>query len=127
MHIDRYVKVVLTIIALELFWIGVKDTMPAVSAQAQPAPTPVVIRGIEVSGPEAGFLPVAVVGGYRQVPSRARDAVGRLSTDITTDRAIRVESDRPLDVTVQGTVRVEAERPLKIESIPYTPARRPGD
>jgi hypothetical protein len=127
MHIDRYVKVVLTVIALELFWIGLKDTAPGVSAQAQPAPTPVVIRGIDVSGPEAGFLPVAVVGGYRQIPSRARDAVDRLSAEVTTDRPIRVESERPLDVTVQGTVRVEAERPLKVESIPYTPAQRPGD
>jgi hypothetical protein len=127
MHIDRYVKVVLTVIALELFWIGIKDTAPPVSAQAQQAPTPVVIRGIDVSGPEAGFLPVAVVGGYRQIPSRARDAVDRLSAEITTDRAIRVESERPLDVTVQGTVRVEAERPLRIESVPYTPAQKPGD
>ena len=126
MHIDRYVKVVLTVIALELFWIGIRDTAPRVSAQAQAA-TPVIIRGIEVSGPEAGFLPVAVVGGYRQVPSRARDAVDRLTTEITTDRAIRVEADRPLDVTVQGTVRVEAERPLRIEAVPYTPAQRPGD
>jgi hypothetical protein len=96
-----------------------------VSAQAQA--TPVVIRGIEVGGPEAGFLPVAVVGGYRQIPSRAREAVDRLTTEITADRAIRVEADRPLDVTVQGTVRVEAERPLRIESVPYTPAQRPGD
>jgi hypothetical protein len=126
MHIDRYVKVVLTVIALELFWIGIKDTAPPVSAQAQAA-TPVVIRGIEVGGPEAGFLPVAVVGGYRQIPSRAREAVDRLTTEITADRAIRVEADRPLDVTVQGTVRVEAERPLRIESVPYTPAQRPGD
>jgi len=127
MHIDRYVKVVLTVIALELFWIGIKDTAPPVSAQSQAAPTPVVIRGIDVSGPEAGFLPVAVVGGYRQIPSRAREAVERLTTEITTDRAIRVESDRPVDVTVQGTVRVEAERPLRVESVPYTPAQRPGD
>ena len=127
MHIDRYVKVVLTVIALELFWIGIRDTAPPVSAQAQAAPTPVIIRGIDVSGPEAGFLPVAVLGGYRQIPSRARDAVDRLTTEITTDRAIRVEADRPLDVTVQGTVRVEAERPLRIEAVPYTPAQRPGD
>jgi len=88
---------------------------------------PVVIRGIEVSGPEAGFLPVAVVGGYRQIPSRARDAVERLNTEISTDRALRVESERPLEVTVQGTVLVEAQRPLRVESIPYTPAQRPGD
>ena len=88
---------------------------------------PVVIRGIDVSGPEAGFLPVAVVGGYRQIPSRARESVDRLTTEVTADRAIRVESERPLEVMVQGTVRVEAERPLRIESVPYTPAQKPGD
>jgi len=126
MHIDRYVKVVLTVIAIELFWIGIKDTAPPVSAQAQAAPTPVIIRGIDVSGPEAGFLPVAVVGGYRQIPSRARESVDRLTTEVTAERAIRVESERPLDVTVQGTVRVEAERPLRVESVPYTPSQRPG-
>ena len=38
MAVDRYVKVVLTIIALELFWIGVKDPAPPVAAQAQPRP-----------------------------------------------------------------------------------------
>ena len=127
MHIDRYVKVVLTVIALELFWIGIKDTAPPVSAQAQAAPTPVIIRGIDVNGPEAGFLPVAIVGGYRQIPSQACVVEDPATTEITADRAIRVENDRPLDVTVQGTVRVEADRPLKIESVPYTPAQRPGD
>ncbi len=127
MHIDRYVKIVLTVIALELFWIGMKDTAPPVSAQAQPAPTPVVIRGIDISGPEAGFLPVAVVGSYRRVPVGARDAVERLTTDVTADRAIRVETERPLDVTVQGPVRVETDRPLKVESVQYAPSRKPGD
>ena len=43
MAVDRYVKTVLTIIALELFWIGVKDLATPVTAQA--ALTPVVIRG----------------------------------------------------------------------------------
>lgn len=127
MQIDRYVKVVLTVIALELFWIGMKDTAPPVSAQAQAAPTAVVIRGIDVGGPEAGFLPVAVVGSYRTVPSRARESVDRLTTEITTDRAIKMEADRPIDVTVQGAVRVETERPLLVQSVQASPAQRPGD
>ncbi|HEY6507016.1 MAG TPA: hypothetical protein VIY56_03330 [Vicinamibacterales bacterium] len=127
MHIDRYVKTILTIIAVELLWIGLKDGAPTVVAQAQPAPVPVIIRGIEVAGPESGFLPVAMVGSYRRIPASARDAVDPLTTEVTTERALRVETDRPLDVTVQGTVKVEADRPLRIESVPYTPARGPGE
>ena len=37
MHIDRYAKTILTIIAVELLSIGLKDGAPAVVAQAQPA------------------------------------------------------------------------------------------
>jgi hypothetical protein len=125
MHIDRYVKIVLTIIAVELLWIGLKDGAPAVVAQAQPQG--VVIRGIDISGPEAGFLPVAVVGSYRRIPAASREAVDRLTTEITADRPINVETNRPLDVTVQGTVRVTAERPLRVENVPYTPSKGPGE
>jgi hypothetical protein len=127
MHIDRYVKIILTIIAAELLWIGLKDGAPSVVAQAQRAPTPVVITGIDVTGPEGGFLPVAVVGSYRRIPAGAREAVDRLTTEVTADRAVKVETDRPLDVAVQGTVRVTAERPLRVESVPYTPAKGPGE
>ena len=87
MHIDRYVKIILTVIAVELLWIGLKDGATPVVAQAQRAPTPVVITGIELSGPEAGFLPVAVVGSYRRIPAASRDAVDRLTAEITADRA----------------------------------------
>jgi hypothetical protein len=127
MHIDRYVKFILTVIALELLWMGLKDTASPVAAQAQRAPTPVVITGVELSGPEAGLLPVAVVGSYRRIPAAAREAVGPLTTDVTAERALRVETERPLDVTVQGTVRVMAERPLRVESVPYTPSKGPGE
>jgi hypothetical protein len=127
MHIDRYVKIILTIIAAELLWIGLKDGAPPVVAQAQRAPTPVVITGIDVTGPEGGFLPVAVVGSYRRIPTGAREAVDRLTTEVTAERAVKVETDRPLDVAVQGTVRVTAERPLRVESVPYTPAKGPGE
>ena len=151
MHIDRYVKIILTIIAAELLWIGLKDGATPVVAQAQRAPTSVVITGIELSGPEAGFLPVAVVGGYRRIPAAAREAVDRLTAGGDGHRArpgpgareghpvgdpgtaeryyrtLRVETERPLDVAVQGTVRVTAERPLRVESVPYTPSKGPGE
>ena len=82
MHIDRYVKTILTIIALELLWIGLKDGAPPVVAQAQVAATPVIIRGIDMAGPESGFLPVAVVGGYKRIPSTARDTVDPLTNPV---------------------------------------------
>lgn len=127
MHIDRYVKTILTIIALELLWIGLKDGAPPVVAQAQVAPTPVVIRGIEIAGPETGFLPVAVVGSYKRIPASARDVMDPLSAEVTARGALRVETDRPIDVTVQGPVKVEADRPLRIESVPFTLQKGPGE
>ena len=60
MAVDRSVKIVLTIIALELFWIGVKDTATPVAAQAQI--TPVVIRGIQLAPRSEEYLPVGIVG-----------------------------------------------------------------
>jgi hypothetical protein len=102
MAVDRYVKAVLTIIALELFWIGVKDAAPPVAAQAQP--TPVVIRGIQLPGTSDEYLPVGIVGQPMRV-------------DVT--RPVKIEADRP--------IKVEAERPLKVENVGYTPTRNPGE
>lgn len=106
MPVDRYVKIILTVIAIELFWIGVRDVAPPVSAQAQaqapePAPTSVIIRGIDIDGQDVNVLPV--VAG----------------------RPLRVDDSR--GIAVHGTVTVEAQRPLPVESVPYSPARRPGE
>ncbi len=99
MPVDRYVKIVLTIIALELFWIGIRDTAPSVAAQAQPgpaaAPTSVIIRGIQLPSASNDYLPVGVVG-----------------------QPVRVEFPQP--------VKIESDRPLRVESVPYTPSARPG-
>ncbi len=107
MPVDRYLKIVLTVIAVELFWLGVKDIAPPVSAQARgaqtpaTAPTSVVIRGIDLDGQELDVLPVV------------------------SARPLRVDDSRPVEV--RGTVTVQAERPLPVESVPYAPARRPGE
>jgi len=37
MYMERYLRIILTVIAIELLWIGVKDFAPEVSAQAEPA------------------------------------------------------------------------------------------
>ena len=102
MAVDRYVKTVLTIIALELFWIGVKDLAPPVTAQAQL--TPVVIRGIQLPPRSEEYLPVGIVGQ----PVRM-DAV----------RPIKIEADRP--------IKIEADRALKVETVGYAPGKNPGE
>jgi len=125
---DRYLKIILTVIAIELGWLGVKDVAVPVSAQqAQPSqqapssqPTPVVIRGIDLpcqgNAPECreASLPVAVTRST--VP-------------------LRVTADVPLAVEARGTVRIRqdqaivvetGERPLLVQSVPPTAAPRPG-
>lgn len=99
---DRFVKTVLTIIALELFWIGVKDTATPVIAQA--GLTPVVIRGIQLPARSEEYLPVGVVGQPVRI-----DAV----------RPIKIEADRP--------IKIEADSPLKVENVGFTPSRNPGE
>jgi len=100
--VDRYVKTVLTIIALELFWIGVKDTATPVAAQA--ALTGVIIRGIQLAPRSEEYLPVGVVGQPLRV-------------DFT--RPVKIEADRP--------IKIEADRALKVENVGYVPAKNPGE
>jgi hypothetical protein len=102
MAVDRYVKTILTIIALELFWIGIKDAAPPVAAQA--APTAVVIRGIQIAPTSNEYLPVGVVGQPVRV-------------DVT--RPVKIETDRP--------IKIEADRALKVENVGFTPAPKPGE
>jgi hypothetical protein len=119
---DRYLKIILTIIAVELLWIGLKSTAVPVAAQADA--TPVVIRGIEIDGAGGAFLPVAVVGSYRDAPRGVR-TIEKLTTRVegitmgAGDRALKIETDRPL--------KIESDRPLKVENVNYTPSQRPGE
>ena len=120
---DRYIKVILTVIALELLWLGVNGTAPRVAAQA--APMPVVITGVQMDQPDAGALPVSLVGGFRQIPVRYRatlePALVRVSGSVT------IEARTPLKVDSNRPLQIEAPRPLKVENVPYTPSPRPGD
>lgn len=77
---DRYLKIVLTVIALELFWLALNDVTGPVSAQS--ASTPVVITGIHLDTPDAAPLPVAVHG----------------PVTVTQSGPVKVEADRPLMV-----------------------------
>jgi hypothetical protein len=114
---DRYLKAILTVIALELLWIGAKDAVtplgaqapaPAAQAAAQPAPAvtmpmPVVIRAIEIDAPTRGALPV-----YSALP-----------LGVEVSGPVKIEADQP--------IQVRAEQPLPVRSVPYEPARKPGE
>ena len=123
MPANRYLHAILTIIALELGWIAMTHT-PAVSAQAQPQATRVVITGIDLNG--APYLPVGVVGAVGNVPQQVRQTLDPAGIRIQAGRPLLVDSEQPLNVQVTSPVKVEADRPLRIENVGATPAARPG-
>jgi len=99
---DRFTKVLLTVIALELLWLGINTTRPV---SAQGAATPVVITGIAIPGPgsaPAGTLPVSVAG------------------------SVVVETAGPLPIRSDSPIQVEADQPLPVHVVPDAPAVRPG-
>jgi hypothetical protein len=115
---DRYLRIVLTVIALELGWMALKDAAVQVSAQNQF--TPVVIRAIDLQCPgndvncRETSLPVNIM---------------------RANNPLRVTADTPLQVDARGIVRIRADqpmlvetgdRPLLIQSVPATSAPRPG-
>ena len=99
---DRFTKVLLTVIALELLWLGLNSARPL---SAQNAATQVVITGIAIPGPGSEpetVLPVSVEG------------------------SVVVETTSPLTIRPDGPVQVEAGDPLPVRVVPEPPAARPG-
>ena len=92
---DRYLKIVLTVIALELLWLGAWEPTQPASAQDYSSGMPVIITGIRLDPADSGALPVTARGTVTIVPA--------------------------------GPIKIEADRPLLVESVPYTPAARPGE
>jgi hypothetical protein len=119
---DRYLKAILTIIALELGWIAVSGSAPPVSAQQ--TPTPVVIAGIDL-GNRAEFLPVAILGQPRNAAEAAR--FQPLEVNVGNDRPISVSASGITEVRVSSALRIDTSRPLRVENVGYTPGRTPGD
>src|SRR5688500_19006886 len=113
---DRYLKIVLTVIAVELGWLAINQHAAPVAAQAQAAPTPVVIRGIDVryTGSGRDALPISVVGAVTPIKVEA-------------DRPLPIEAPRPIRVEAAGSIRITSDQVLKVENVGYTPARRPGE
>ena len=126
MSADRYLKVILTVIALELGWIALTLSAPPVSAQAQAEPTPVIISGIQLRD-RADFLPVGVLGQPRAVPAAVARAFQPLDTNVRNDQPLRVTLPVPLDVRAVTPIRIDSDRPIKVENVGYTPAQRPGE
>src|SRR5262245_21493334 len=118
MAVDRYLKVVLTVIALELGWIAIKDATVTVSAQrgqpaaVAPAPTPVVISGIDLGPERRTSLPVTLTGN---------NAVVRVVSErpLQLEQPIIIQNDRPLLVET-------ASRPLLVQSVPASSSPLPG-
>ena len=126
MNRDRYLRLILTVIALELLWLGVKDIGAPVAAQA--AETRVVITGIEINTgdtPRAAFLPVGLVGSYRNVPAVASGQLQPLSARIDGD--VNIVASAPVKIEVDRPLKVEADRPLPVYNVGYTPRVRPGE
>ena len=105
---DRYLRFILTVIAIELLWLGLKDLAPSVAAQAQPraaAPAPVVITGIRLDDRNQDALPVS--------------AIGNVTVQLVPQTVVRIRADQPL--------KVEADRPLPVRQEDYAPRVRPGE
>jgi len=111
MAADRYLKVVLTVIALELGWLAIKDAAVPVSAQrGEPVPTPVVLKGIDLLPRD--FLPVTLTGNNSIVPVIS----GR---PLQLEQPLVIQADRPIPVET-------GSRPLLIQSMPASSSPRPG-
>jgi hypothetical protein len=83
MRTNRYLNVVLTVIAIELGWMALSQAGEPVSAQQ--TAMPVVITGVNVD--RSQFLPVAL-------------------REVTASTALKVDFDRPLRIQEPVTVRI---------------------
>jgi hypothetical protein len=97
MKANRYLNVVLTVIAIELGWMALASI--GVPLSAQQVPMPVVITGVNIDR--------NVVDRNQTLPVSLRE--------ITATTALKVEADRPLRIQEPLTVR-----------IPVTTSPRPG-
>ena len=125
---DRYLKVVLTVIALELLWLGVKDIGTPVSAQQQARRdvTPVVITGVEMRA-----LPIEIRGielGNRMTNALpVFGAAGGAAVAVAAPAPLPIEAPRPIPIVGSVPLRIQADRPIPVENVGYTPGQRPGE
>jgi hypothetical protein len=128
MSADRYLRVVLTVIAVELLWLGIRDTAPP--AHAQQAPQSVVITGIRIGKQDYTTLPVAIVGSVRPdsiALSHELPGVQPLSTRVSD--VVQVETRQPMAVQIanQPLTIQSGATPVVVDVVPAKPGLRPGD
>ena len=103
---DRYLRIVLTVIAIELAWIGLKDVLPTpAAAQAQQAATPVIIRGFDPQRGQPAYVPVAIAG---ELP------VG--GGPLRQMRAIVEPGSAPLRTNTTGTINARIDEPVRVQT-----------
>jgi hypothetical protein len=112
---DRYLRIVLTVIAIELAWIGVKDVLPTPAAAQAAAGMRVVIAGVDMPT-RTQFLPVAVAGAVR----------GAASPPWATLDTLRTNLSGPIDARIIEPIKVDTSRPLDVKSVMAQGAPRPG-
>jgi hypothetical protein len=113
---DRYLKVILTVIAVELLWLGVKDLGTPVSAQANGGPIPVIIRRIQIENANVRFQ--SALPFYQVEP---------MLVTATAGQPVTVQAVRPIPITAGGPLKIEADKPLPVENVGYTPGLKPGE
>jgi hypothetical protein len=122
---DRYLKAILTVIAIELGWMAITQNAAPVSAQAQPMP--VVIAGINLAD-RASYLPVGVLGQVRNTAPRLAGAFQPLDANVRNE-PLNVTLPGPVDVRPITSVEIQNDRsrPLWVENVGYTGTRQPGE
>ena len=98
MQIDRYTKMILTVIAACLLWLCVTTTGRAVQAQQLPPASPTI------AGWPPGAQPVVIVG-WGSADARGQYAVRFITQNgiRRTDETLPVRTDRPMPVTLPYT------------------------
>ena len=131
MRADRYLKFILTLIACELLWLGLKGGATPVTAQQEPMP--VVVTGFRIGSTVYTTLPVGVVGAWPGVsgerspsgPSRpVKVDAGTVS--IVASAALPVQQPLVVQTGRDPLVVQTGERPLRVESVQAQGSQRPG-
>ena len=88
---------------------------------------PVVITGVNIDRPGDAYLPVAIVGGYRQLPPGRAQRGDLQPLTARIDGSVMLNTSQPVRITSDRPLKIEADRPLKVENVGYTPGQRPGE
>jgi hypothetical protein len=120
MSADRYLRFILTIIAVELLWLGMRDAAPRAFAQQKPEPTPVVITGVRIGSQEYTTLPVALAGSIRPNSITSHRELPNLQpASVRVPDPILIDTRQPLGITIanQPVTVQTGSKPLAVDAI----------